>query len=307
MMRVNIFENMKKTFFLPITAFLLLFLNVGTVFAQQFSIIPYTTKTQDECRVVMDYYEVNGQISTGDPAAAKNDFTKKTSVLSDATDANKKAEADLEAAQKDTTLLNGSLNYAIDQNRADVQKYITDNNLCDTRSTIVGTGNNQKVQAPPACKSGQTPYYMCDSDACKESNKIVQGIQKDYNDASAKAQAAAATVNETNKAFDNADQAWKDSMAVLNSSDVLGCAIKTGRISLAMIPYFITYVINFILSLAGLICVFFIVIGGYHYVYGGLVEDKEKGKNTIKHALMGLALALLAWTIVSVLIRAVTG
>lgn len=90
-------------------------------------------------------------------------------------------------------------------------------------------------------------------------------------------------------------------------NEVLGCGIITGRISLFMIPFFVTYIINFLLGLSGLICVLFIVIGGYHYVYGGLIEEKEKGKNTIKHALMGLGLALLAWTIVNVLIRAVTG
>ena len=90
-------------------------------------------------------------------------------------------------------------------------------------------------------------------------------------------------------------------------SDILGCAIKTGRISLAMIPYFITYIINFLLGLVGIISVLFIVIGGYRYVLGGLTEEKEKGKNTIMHALMGMAVALLAWTIVNVIINAVTG
>ncbi len=89
--------------------------------------------------------------------------------------------------------------------------------------------------------------------------------------------------------------------------NTLGCAIKTGRITFSMIPYFISYLTNFLLGLSGLICVLFIVIGGYHYVVGGLTEEKETGKNTIKHALMGMGIALLSWTIVSVLINAVTG
>lgn len=90
-------------------------------------------------------------------------------------------------------------------------------------------------------------------------------------------------------------------------NEILGCAIQTGKISFSMIPYYISYVTNFLLGLSGLICVLFIVIGGYHYVLGGLTEEKEKGKNTIKHALMGLGIALLSWTIVTVLINAVTG
>ena len=90
-------------------------------------------------------------------------------------------------------------------------------------------------------------------------------------------------------------------------NDVLGCGIKTGRIGFWMVPYFVTYLINFLLGLSGLICVLFIVIGGYRYVVGGLTEDKEKGKHTIRDALMGMGIALLAWTIVNVIINAVTG
>ena len=89
--------------------------------------------------------------------------------------------------------------------------------------------------------------------------------------------------------------------------NLLGCAIKTGKITLAMIPYFITYIINFLLALSGLISVLFIVIGGYQYVYGGLGENKDKAKKTINHALMGLAIAILAWSIVNAIINAVTG
>ena len=87
---------------------------------------------------------------------------------------------------------------------------------------------------------------------------------------------------------------------------ILGCAIKTGRISLNMIPHYVTYVSNFFLSLIGLICVLFIVIGGYYYIYGGLTEAKEKGKKTIYHALLGMALAILSWVIVNIVIVAIT-
>lgn len=90
-------------------------------------------------------------------------------------------------------------------------------------------------------------------------------------------------------------------------NELLACGIKTGRISLAMIPYFITYISNFLLGLVGLVCVLFIVIGGYQYVTGGLTEGgKDKGKKTISHALMGMSVAILSWVVVNIVITAVT-
>lgn len=87
---------------------------------------------------------------------------------------------------------------------------------------------------------------------------------------------------------------------------LLGCAIKTGRVSLQMIPHFISFFANFLLAMSGLVSVLFIVIGGFMYIYGGLTDQKEKGKKYIYNALFGMVLALMAWTIVSVIIAAVT-
>lgn len=89
-------------------------------------------------------------------------------------------------------------------------------------------------------------------------------------------------------------------------SEALGCAIKTGKIGLFMVPYFITFIIQFLLMIAGLIAVLFMVIGGYHYVVGGLTEDKEKGKKTILHALVGLIVALSAWMVINFIQVALT-
>lgn len=98
--------------------------------------------------------------------------------------------------------------------------------------------------------------------------------------------------------------------AASNKSDtlqsILGCAVKTGRIRLFMVPYFITYLIQFLLSLAGLVAVFFIVYGGFKYTTGGITEDKEAGKKTIMHALIGLVVSLSAWIIVNLIQVALT-
>lgn len=80
---------------------------------------------------------------------------------------------------------------------------------------------------------------------------------------------------------------------------ILGCAIQLGRIRLFMIPFFITYIIQFLLGIAGILAVLFVVFGGLKYVLGGLTEDKESGKKIITHALVGLLVALSAWIIVN--------
>ncbi len=88
--------------------------------------------------------------------------------------------------------------------------------------------------------------------------------------------------------------------------DVLGCAIKTGRIHLWMIPFYIKYFIQFALSLAGLVAVGAIIIGGYFYLFGSFADDKDKGKRAIIYGIVGFIIAILAWTIVNVVISIAT-
>lgn len=102
---------------------------------------------------------------------------------------------------------------------------------------------------------------------------------------------------DANKAFDDV---LKNATNTTPERDILlGCAIKTGRISLAMLPYFVTYFANYLLGIVGILVVLFIVLGGYFYIWGGLTEKKEKGKQYITHALMGLAVASIAWILVN--------
>ncbi len=86
----------------------------------------------------------------------------------------------------------------------------------------------------------------------------------------------------------------------------LSCGIKTGRIDMWLIPYYLVRVIDFGLLLAGLLSVLFIIIGGYHMIVGSYTEDKEKGKKTILYAMGGLVLCLLAYTIVNLILLFVT-
>jgi len=89
-------------------------------------------------------------------------------------------------------------------------------------------------------------------------------------------------------------------------TDILACGIVTGAIQLWMIPFYIRFVLEFIIGLAGLIAVGGIVYGGYLYLFAGISDDKDKGKNAIKNGLIGLVLTLTAWAIVNIVISVVT-
>ncbi len=86
-----------------------------------------------------------------------------------------------------------------------------------------------------------------------------------------------------------------------NREELMGCLIKNGDMHLWMLPYYVTHIIEFLIGLAGLISVLFVIIGGYYYAWGGLTEDKEKGKKAVMYALIGLGLSTLAWIIVSII------
>lgn len=98
----------------------------------------------------------------------------------------------------------------------------------------------------------------------------------------------------------------KEGIGLVTYTEVLACAIMTGDVKVWMIPYFIRYVLEFIIGIAGLIAVGGIIYGGYLYLFAGLTSDKEKGKTAIKNALLGLVLVLTAWAIVNIVIALVT-
>jgi hypothetical protein len=86
----------------------------------------------------------------------------------------------------------------------------------------------------------------------------------------------------------------------------LGCAVKTGRISLSMLPYFIRHIADFLLGLSTIICLLFVINGGYQYIWGSLTDQMEKGRKTIINALMGLGFAALGWAVIAMTLAALT-
>ncbi len=65
---------------------------------------------------------------------------------------------------------------------------------------------------------------------------------------------------------------------------------------------YITYLIShYLLSLAGVIAMLFIIIGGYQYIFSGGNEAlAKKGKTTLTNAVLGLIIIILSFVIVKI-------
>jgi|GEM_PF-2040266 len=87
---------------------------------------------------------------------------------------------------------------------------------------------------------------------------------------------------------------------------ILACGIKSGNIKFWMVPYYVTYMLEFLIGLAGLISVLMIMVGAYFYIAGGISDDKEKGKTIIKYSLLGLIVTSLSWIAVNFLLLLIT-
>ena len=81
--------------------------------------------------------------------------------------------------------------------------------------------------------------------------------------------------------------------------------IRTGDITLRQIPCFIKYFSQTLIAIAGSLSVIFVMVGGYRYVLGA-DEAKDEAKKTITHALIGLAVSLLAWIMVDIVLQLLT-
>jgi len=74
--------------------------------------------------------------------------------------------------------------------------------------------------------------------------------------------------------------------------------IHCGSVSLNDFPELLVYLIQWVLTLAGSIAVIMIMVGAFQYMFGGLTDDKERGKKTLIYAIGGLIVAFMAWWIV---------
>lgn len=93
----------------------------------------------------------------------------------------------------------------------------------------------------------------------------------------------------------------------LTADNILACGIRTGDIHLWMIPYYIRYILEFIIGIAGLVAVGGIVYGGYLYLFAGVSDDKDKGKKSIMYGVAGMILTLVAWAVVNIFVSFFAG
>lgn len=107
--------------------------------------------------------------------------------------------------------------------------------------------------------------------------------------------------------FQNNGDSFEDSGLTFTQSDVLGCAIKTGSIRLWMVAYYVRYILEFAIQMAGLVAVGGVVYGGYLYLFTGVSDDKEKGKKAIMYSVAGMVLTMVAWAAVNIVIGFLTG
>ncbi|MBI2463444.1 hypothetical protein HYV57_00635 [Candidatus Peregrinibacteria bacterium] len=105
----------------------------------------------------------------------------------------------------------------------------------------------------------------------------------------------------------NNTETIKQALKTIGERDqYLACAVITGRVHLYMIPYFIIYFIEILVTFAGTLCILFIVFGGLQYALGGISDTKEKGKKTVMNAIIGLIVTTMAWIIINIIQVAVT-
>lgn len=92
----------------------------------------------------------------------------------------------------------------------------------------------------------------------------------------------------------------------ISLNDILACGIKTGQIKLWLFPYYIRYILEFIISIAGLVSIGAFIYGGYVYLFAGLSDDKEKGKKAILYSVAGFVMTMLSWAFVNIIVALVT-
>ena len=77
--------------------------------------------------------------------------------------------------------------------------------------------------------------------------------------------------------------------------------LRTGNVHIDDIAWWLKWMIDIFLSLAGTISVIFVIIWAYYLLFGSLKSDHTKWKDTIVMALTGFAISVLAWFVVKLI------
>ena len=95
---------------------------------------------------------------------------------------------------------------------------------------------------------------------------------------------------------------------IIPESGTIGssCNFKTGDLHFDCIPILIGLIVKFLFAGIGTFALIQIMYGGYEIAIGGAAGTTDKGKARIKHAIIGLIVALLIFGILNFIITSVT-
>ena len=84
------------------------------------------------------------------------------------------------------------------------------------------------------------------------------------------------------------------------------CNFITGNFDFECFPLYLASLINLVFLFTGGFCLTEILFAGYNIAMSGLTGDKEKGKNRITWALIGLAASICSFVIVNYILSGLT-
>lgn len=94
-------------------------------------------------------------------------------------------------------------------------------------------------------------------------------------------------------------------LSLIPGTGALGDKFSSGKFAWSDILLYGMYLVKMLLLAGGATAIISIILGGYHYLMP--TEDaKEKGKDSLKNAFIGLAIVTLAWAGVDILITLLT-
>lgn len=85
-----------------------------------------------------------------------------------------------------------------------------------------------------------------------------------------------------------------------------GCSFITGEFSFDCIPIYIGYLVSVAFGASGGFALIEVIKAGYQIAMGGLTGDKEKGKQRLTWALIGLAFCIMAFLMVDYVVTVLT-
>jgi len=103
--------------------------------------------------------------------------------------------------------------------------------------------------------------------------------------------------------FFNLTQAAYTLIPTEQDDPALASKFQNGGFQLYDIPQYALYLINKTSTLAGVLGVVFVMIGGYYYIIGAINGTPDVGKKHLQNVFMGLAFVAFAWMIIDIAVR----